>query len=441
MFPVVMMAAFGLFFWAIRGTGGYGGSTGGLFAGIGWALCWYFLSTNDGRGSERPYGNRWAILGLAAGVAIGGFHGYGQFLSWIRGVFHITLSNPVNVDPVWGWLALLQCGLSWGGITGVTLGYAMREGKQDMATLKHTWMVRLVLGGAGAGVGVLIFFAIPGLLLPNLDQGYYADLDACVQCARTLETALSSSVQFCIFAGLLVAEIVLKKWRNVALVSILAAGFGIAFIVGTVWFFLPWGPGWKGWEMSIGAIGGAAIGISYTVLNRRGSAMPGGEPREFNSSFPMWNHFSVHRTRYETAIGMNAPITWGVAVAITNGLTGHGVVYRFFPGDEVANAIFWGIAAVICTPIFICFILSVKHARAYPASSSRPKPSAIGTPARAFIAVQLILTAIGFAASLGPTITADMMELLVPYAIAQAIGYGVFIITWLIDNKAKVQGD
>ncbi|HPO29965.1 MAG TPA: hypothetical protein PKX28_01900, partial [Candidatus Hydrogenedentes bacterium] len=65
--PVVIMGTAGLFFWAIRGSAGYGGETGGMLAGSGWGLLWWMLSRSDGRGGQRPYGSPWALLALAAG--------------------------------------------------------------------------------------------------------------------------------------------------------------------------------------------------------------------------------------------------------------------------------------------------------------------------------------------------------------------------------------
>ena len=52
--PIVMMSSLGLFYWAIRGTGDYGGMMGGVFAGLGWAVCCQFLSkSRDGK--ARPF--------------------------------------------------------------------------------------------------------------------------------------------------------------------------------------------------------------------------------------------------------------------------------------------------------------------------------------------------------------------------------------------------
>lgn len=48
----------GAFFWAIRGTSGFGGWNGGLFAGLGWGILWYFFSHFAGGAARRPFATR-----------------------------------------------------------------------------------------------------------------------------------------------------------------------------------------------------------------------------------------------------------------------------------------------------------------------------------------------------------------------------------------------
>ena len=47
-----VMCLMGGYYWAIRGTGGYGGETGGALAGLGWALLWYAFSRWGGEGGS-----------------------------------------------------------------------------------------------------------------------------------------------------------------------------------------------------------------------------------------------------------------------------------------------------------------------------------------------------------------------------------------------------
>jgi len=81
--PVILFGTIGAFYWAVRGTSGYGGTSGAVFAGIGWALCWFFLSYEQHEKKERPYSSGWIVLAIKLGIGIGGMHGYGQFISWI----------------------------------------------------------------------------------------------------------------------------------------------------------------------------------------------------------------------------------------------------------------------------------------------------------------------------------------------------------------------
>ncbi|HNT88062.1 MAG TPA: hypothetical protein PKL84_09370, partial [Candidatus Hydrogenedentes bacterium] len=52
---MLVMGLMGAFYWAIRGTAGYGGEMGGMLAGFGWALLWYAFSQMGGIGERRPY--------------------------------------------------------------------------------------------------------------------------------------------------------------------------------------------------------------------------------------------------------------------------------------------------------------------------------------------------------------------------------------------------
>lgn len=404
--PVAMMAGFGTLFWGIRGTGGYGGSMGALFAGTGWAVLWYFLSNNDNNhnfdhgetGGARPLATRWAVLAIGAGIMIGGFHGYGQFISWIEGSWRIIGGTPgvtIEVDPAWGFLGLLQCGLSWGGTAGVMLGWAARgDGNRNAA--RRAWIVRGVLGVSGAIAGLVIALVFPGLLVPHYGSSYFADLGSCLQCTRAIDTAISSAVQFGLFVGLLTAEISLKNWRGVTTAMITGAGFGIAFVVAAGWFFtsIPWS--WKCWEMSIGAIGGASIGITFFVANRRvarGSASP--------ALFPVHESMFHPPTRHEIVFGHNLLLVLGMSTAVYNGMKpGDGFAGNFFSSDPVATDVVMGITYLVIVATWALFAISIanQHAR-------RPfmKPW-FGQPLRQVIAVQAVLAVIGIMATLVPAV-------------------------------------
>ncbi|MEX2680669.1 MAG: hypothetical protein Q6373_003665 [Candidatus Sigynarchaeota archaeon] len=435
-FPVAMMAGFGTFFWGIRGTGGYGGSMGGLFAGTGWAVLWYFLSNNDGKAGRssfaRPIASRWAFLALAAGIMVGGFHGYGQFISWIKGSWMIQSGTPVDVDPAWGFLGLLQCGLSWGGTAGAVLGWAI-PGTGDSRAAKLAWMRRAILGSIGAGIGLITFLAFPGLLLPLYGSVYYANLATCAQCARAVETAASSAIQFGMFGGFFAAEIVNKNWRGLATSIIMAAGFGTGFVISSGWFFMSLPSSWKAWEMSIGAIGGASIGVAHFATNRPVSKQEQGlAPGVFAVTERMFQP----PTERSIVFGHNLPLVLGVSLALYNGMKPEdGFAGNFFAGDVGATTMVMGITYAMVTAMWGFFILSVIFL--YKAEYRGKRW--FGQPLVQAIVIQGILVAIGFMTTIVPDVPLPESVVFVAgtYVVGLVIGGSALAGVAIIDGPVK----
>jgi len=111
-----IMGLMGAFFWAIRGTSGYGGSQGGLLAGLGWGVLWYLFSSLDGTARQRPYGHARMIAAITFGIAFGGMTGYGVYIAWLQGKFYLNYPEGVrDIAPWTGYAMLFLCGLHWGG--------------------------------------------------------------------------------------------------------------------------------------------------------------------------------------------------------------------------------------------------------------------------------------------------------------------------------------
>lgn len=255
--PILLMSTIGAFYWAIRGSSGYGGASGGVFAGIGWALAWFFLSYERAEKKTRPYSSGWIVFAIVMGIGIGGMHGYGQFMSWIQGKFYLDYpTNWVPINPAVGYLWLFQCGLTWGGITGVLMGWF---GSKKPLRFKDS-MIRLTFGIVGAVIAVSITIFKPEWINPLYGSVNYNDLITCPDCVRTLSTSLTSMIWIGLFAGLFAFEIFRKDWRNVKLALTMGLGFALAFSIFAFWHFGPtfstlpidW---WKNWEMSIGFFG------------------------------------------------------------------------------------------------------------------------------------------------------------------------------------------
>nr|MDO8089010.1 hypothetical protein [Candidatus Sigynarchaeum springense] len=431
-FPVAMMAGFGAFFWGIRGTGGYGGSMGALFAGTGWAVLWYFLSNNDKKAGAttgtRPLASRWAFLALTAGIMVGGFHGYGQFISWIKGSWMIQSGTPVDVDPAWGFLGLLQCGLSWGGTAGAMLGWAV-PGSGDWRRARLAWILRTAFGSTGALVGLVIAMAFPGLLVPLYGSSYYSDLATCPQCTRAIETAISSSAQFGMFAGFLVAEIVNKNWRGVALSLIMAAGFGTGFVIASGWFFTTLPSSWKAWEMSIGAIGGASIGIAHFVTNRPVSEQGGGV-------FAVTDRMFQQATKPSIVFGHNLPLVLGMSLALFNGMKPEdGFAKNFFADDAASISIVMGTTCAVMAVMWAFFVLSIIFTCKVDYQGKRW----FGRPLVQAIVIQGILVAIGFMTTLVPDVPLPESVVFVAgtYVVGLVIGGSALAGIAIIDGLAR----
>jgi hypothetical protein len=429
--PVAMTAGFGAFFWGIRGTGGYGGSMGGLFAGTGWAVLWYFLANNDKGAIDgvRPLASRWAFFAIVVGIAVGGLHGYGQFISWIKGSWRI-LNNPVtfvDVNPAWGFLGLLQCGLTWGGMAGVVLGWAT-PGNGDRQAAKRAWKIRAIFGSCGAALGLGFAIAFPGLLMPLYGSSYYG-LTTCDQCTRAIETAISSAIQFGIFTGFFAAEIVNKNWRGLTISLIMAVGFGAGFVLASGWFFTTLSSSWKAWEMSIGAIGGASIGVAHFVTNR---PVLMEERRIFATTERMFQP----ATKRSIVFGHNLPLVLGMSLSLFNGLKPEdGFAELFFKGDAAAISVVMGITYAVMAAMWMLFVISVIFTYKDDCQGKRW----FGRPLVQAIVIQGILVAIGFMTTLMPVVPlpASVAFVAGTYVVGLAIGGGALAGVSIIDFSTE----
>ncbi|MHA1681060.1 MAG: hypothetical protein ACTSUE_08630 [Promethearchaeota archaeon] len=437
--PSVLMGSFGLFYWAIRGTGGYGGSMGGVFAGLGYAICWYFLSNNRKGTTGKPYGSGWTVLAITLGIAIGGFHGYGQFNSWIWGIFQDGSGMTYPINPLWGFLSHFQCGLCWGGMTGVMLGWTRTRKK----TVPSDWYLRFAFGIAGALVGWAIFIAFPQILVPAFNQvpDYY-DFVACPQCERALLTARSSIILFGIFAGLLAYEMYKKDWRNVMLAVVIGLGFALSFSIGALWFFSPhpW-LGWKTWEMTIGCGAGVTFGFAYYLFNKKMDPL---ESRRVKES-------SIKPG--EVITGVNVTIFLALALIVYNGLNGSGLWDNYFTdelvGPELSSLMATVLLAItgVVSSIFLilCLVSSFNHKKRLVRDPDLSGAGSIfSNPSVKFLIIQVILASIGMVISLSPDMFSSPFNVLSPptynvvlYMVFLGIGFTMYGVSFKLDREKK----
>ena len=279
-----VMALMGAFFWAIRGTTGFGGETGGILAGFGWALLWCAFSQLAGRAGQRPYARPWIIVAITAGIAFGGFTGYGVYTAWVRGQFYLDYPNLAREVSVWpGYAMLFACGLHWGGNTGCLMAWcapARRLTGRD-------WARRIVWGAAGAALAYAAVRLFPQLFLPYYSEGI-CSVPTYKTCQRALGSVRNIAPHVGLLLGLVGFEARRRDRRAVALILTMALGFAVPFAAGGYWHTmqdsslrLGW---WKNWEMTIGLVGGLAFGLAFWLFNRpaaEGAAPLGSIARAF----------------------------------------------------------------------------------------------------------------------------------------------------------------
>lgn len=261
------MGLMGMYFWAIRGSGGYGGAQGAVVAGLGWALLWQLFSSVGAARAGTPPRSPWILAAIILGVGVGGMTGYGVYTAWVRGEFF--LNYPAGMRPVapWtGYAMLFVCGLHWGGIAGAFIAWALAG-----PVSRKTWILRMASGIAGALLAVQFVSRLPQLFLPFHAEGIYLDPanETCIRAAGSMENVFS---HVGLFLGFLVCEAARGNRRGAVGMLLIALGFALPFAVGGYWHTLreaslqlDW---WKNWEMSIGLGGGLTLGGAFWAVHR-----------------------------------------------------------------------------------------------------------------------------------------------------------------------------
>ncbi len=409
--PIILMSTIGAFYWAIRGSAGYGGTSGGLFAGIGWALAWYFLSHKVDAKSPRPFSSGWIVFTIVLGIGIGGMHGYGQFMSWIQGKFYLDYPTSwTAINPAIGYLWLFQCGLTWGGITGLFMGYC---GSKRPLRFRD-WMLRFVFGITGIFIALSIAIFKPEWINPLFDQINYG---ACPDCTRTLSTSLNAMIWIGLFLGLLSYEVFRREWRNVMLALVMGLGFALAFSIFAFWHFGPnfstlpidW---WKNWEMSIGFCGGATFGICFYLFNR-----PFKNSELKNANIQPDSH---HRTT-EKIIGVDLAIFIALGWSIYNGIGG------FVENFSLNQSLTLLIALPLISIILIYFVI-VTYKTINNSHGKNDEKINTRIPALKFLIVHIILIILGYLVSMNPRMAFANWFLIFIYSILLIISGITFFI-------------
>ncbi len=202
------MALLGAFYWAIQGTGGYGGAPGGTYAGLGFGLLWLYFShdtkvtTGGAESKTRSYSSGWVLFAIVMGLAIGGTVGFGIYASWIQGEFHVVYQGETvpMTEEYRGWVGYFLTGFQWGGITGILIAFT---GAKKPLSVKN-WVIRIIFGVLGGAVAYFVITQNLSWFLPLYNEGYYNDFTLYPMSLRVYETVVNvgvlwgdSSVYFC----------------------------------------------------------------------------------------------------------------------------------------------------------------------------------------------------------------------------------------------------
>jgi hypothetical protein len=251
--PILLFGGMGAITWAIRGTDGWGGVDGTIVPGLTWGAIWYYLCYRKGIDA------RGMVLWLGLGVAVGGELGYGQYVSWIRGMFQVA-DGTIPIAPWHGYAWLVICGIGWAAPGGIALGWAL-SGKSSVLD----WALRLILFAAliaishGAVVDLLgkVFVRVcPTLLFPHYGSGIYQGVVHAHQ-ERTIYTNSQNFAFVLWWIAALVVAALRKDRSTLAVGATIGGGFGPGFMLSTIWClgysyapnYVDW---WKMWELNAG---------------------------------------------------------------------------------------------------------------------------------------------------------------------------------------------
>lgn len=327
----VIMGLMGAFFWAIRGTSGYGGSQGGLLAGLGWAVLWYYFANLDGNGKHRPYASPRILAALTFGIAFGGMTGYGVYIAWLQGKFYLNYPDGVRAIAPWtGYVMLFFCGLHWGGITGAFTAWCAPKSPLS----RKDWFIRIVFGIIGAVAAGVLVRALPAWFLPFYEEGIYtSDNPTCIRAEGSIR---NNAPHVGLFIGFLLYEILRRDWRSTGIMLVMALGFAIPFSVGGYWqtmhgtgLGIDW---WKNWEMSIGLGGGLSLGLAFYLFNRPSDKQtsPPVSLKEcvWGGGFPLWlaggltfanaykGFVDIHQLQWPTGVRMAVSLAYIIPTAL-----------------------------------------------------------------------------------------------------------------------------
>jgi hypothetical protein len=207
------------------------------------------------------------VLWLGMGIALGGELGYGQYVSWIRGMFNVG-DEVIHIAPWVGYAWFAICGIAKGVPGGIFLGWTLHRKASSGIWLIRVFLVffllviLLNLGAPLLGVGAVDWLGdrfvqhCPWMIFPHADLGIYAgEMDG-----HQERTVWTNTQNFAVMIWGLVAMLVAALHRDRATLfsgALLGGGFAIGYPLSAVWCLgYVYAPGyvdwWKIWELQSG---------------------------------------------------------------------------------------------------------------------------------------------------------------------------------------------
>ncbi len=268
--PILLFGSAGAITWAIRGTTGWGGIDGTIVPGLTWGLLWYYLCLRKGIDARE------VVLWLGMGIGLGGELGYGQYVSWIQGKFHVS-DTVVPISPAFGYVWFAICGVGWGAPGGIVLGWVLDEDATAARWALRVFLMCILfvllfnLGAPLLGVGAIDWIgdrvaqSYPGLLFPNAHLGAYGgELDK--HLARTVYTNTQNAAVLIWWAAAMTVAAIQRDRATLVCGGIIGGGFGLGFMLSAIWClgyiyaptYIDW---WKMWELNAGF----NLGLLYAI--------------------------------------------------------------------------------------------------------------------------------------------------------------------------------
>jgi hypothetical protein len=341
--PTVLFAALGGMTWAVRGSSGFGGSQGCIFAGVTWGAAWWFIAREPGARQLRRYSSGWIVLAMTLGIGYAGGRGWAQWHHFFDGRLETNASTHafVAISPVQGFVWLFIAGVPWAGLGACTLAWC---GPKNPTSI-WLWIVRFAFGIGAVYSARYLFQQFPQIFLPNYDilGEHYYDWKTNPSLRRVINDNRAAITHLALYLGFLAFEIIRRDWRNVVLILTVGVlnGIGWSLLQNWTWADRNW-PGafnwWRCWESTGGMSIGIAFGVAYYLVNRKSDEQ---EQATINPR-PNLERF-----------GLYLGLILGLAFSIRNGLKGWSNIY-------IGNEEYWSrILTMVIGPTMLIAIAAV----------------------------------------------------------------------------------